>query len=121
LRETMKSKLLRRIKPQLIAMLAITVLALSAAATASADTKQITFAHDFLICGTTLSAGNYTMVIENEHVMVKVERKVVAQCAVRWKASDDMPDSNSVLYGDKNQVIEIRFAHQHGVLILPTP
>jgi len=117
----MNSNLLRRINIQLIAMLAIIVLALSAAVTASADTKQITFEHDSSICGTKLSAGNYTMVIENEHVTVKVERKVVAQCTARWRASDDMPKTNSVLYGDNDQVIEIRFAHQHGVLIMATP
>ena len=114
----MNSKLLRRTSPRLIAVLAIIMAALSAAATASADTKQITFEHDSLICGTKLSAGNYTMVIENEHVTVKVERKVVAQCTAHWEARDNKPDSSSVLYGDNNQVIEIRFAHERDVLVV---
>jgi hypothetical protein len=117
----MNCKLLHRVNPRYIGVPAIILLALSAAATASADTKTITFDHDSVICGTKLPAGDYTLFTENGHLAVKVERKIVAACAAHWEASSDAPSSNSVLYGDNDKVIEIRFAHERGVLIVAMP
>jgi hypothetical protein len=116
----MRSKLLHRINPRLIGVLAIIALALSTSTTVSADTttKKITFDHEVVIGGTKLPGGDYTLVIENGHVTVKAEKKIVAQCTAHWEARDNKPDSSSVLYGDNNQVIEIRFAHQRDVLVV---
>jgi hypothetical protein len=116
----MSSKLLHRNHSRLIGILAIIALALSSAATVSADTttKKITFDHEVVIGGTKLPSGDYTLVIQNGHVTVKAENKVVAQCTAHWEARDNKPDSSSVLYGDNNQVIEIRFAHERDVLVV---
>jgi hypothetical protein len=119
----MNSRMLRRINPRFIGTMAIIVLALCAASTAWADktTKKITFDHEVSIGGTKLPGGDYTLVIDDGHVTVKVERKVVAQCTAHWEARDNKPDSSSVLYGDNNQVLEIRFAHERDVLVVAAP
>jgi hypothetical protein len=101
-------------------LLAILALALSSAAPASADTtkKHFTFDHEVVIAGTKLSAGDYTLIIQDGQLTVKLENKIVAQAATRWEARDNTPEADSVLYGDNNQVIEIRFAHERAVLIV---
>jgi hypothetical protein len=103
--------------------LAILAIALIAAAPARADktTKNISFDHEVMIGGTKLPAGEYTLVIDGEHLTVKVEHKIVAQASVHWEARDNKPDRDSVLYGDDNQVMEIRFARQRDVLVIAGP
>jgi hypothetical protein len=103
--------------------IAVVALALSAAGAASADstTKHITFDHEVVIAGTTLPAGDYTLLVDSGRLTVKRENKVVAQTDAHWEARDDTPDRSSVLYGDGYQVIEIRFAHQRDVLIVAAP
>jgi hypothetical protein len=114
---------LRRIDPQLIGALAILVLALAGTMNASADktTKRISFDHEVIIGGTTLRAGEYILIVEGEHLTVKSENKIVAQTAAHWEARGTKPDRDSVLYGDNNQVIEIRFARLPDVLIITGP
>jgi hypothetical protein len=116
----MRPQLVHRINRCLTCALVVIALGLSAA-TAFADTQTVTFYQDFVIGGTKLPAGDYTLVTANGRVTVKADRKVVAQATVRWEARDDTPAGNTVLYGENNQVIEIRFAHQHGVMIVVTP
>ena len=116
----MRSRWFPRFNPRLFALVGVIAVALSMTAAASADTtkKHFTFDHEVVIAGTKLSAGDYTLVIQDGHLTVKLENKIVAQAATRWEARDDTPDGDSVLYGDNNQVIEIRFAHERAVLIL---
>jgi hypothetical protein len=113
----MRSRWFPRFNPRFFALIGVIAVALSVTAAASADTtkKHFTFDHEVVIAGTKLSAGDYTLVIQDGHLTVKLENKIVAQAATRW---DDTPDGDSVLYGDNNQVIEIRFAHERAVLIL---
>jgi len=98
-------------------------LAFSMTATASADTttKHITFDHDVVIGGAKLSPGDYILVINDGHLTVKLERKIVAQATTHWEARDNTPAADSVLYGDNNQVLEIRFAHERAVLVVAAP
>lgn len=119
----MHAHMVRRFDPRFIGILAIFAVALMSAAPARADktTKNISFDHAVMIGGTKLPAGEYTLVIDGEHLTVKVEHKIVAQATVHWEARDEKPDRNSVLYGDNNLVIEIRFAHQRDVLVVAAP
>jgi len=119
----MNSNMRRRFNPRFTGILAILAIALIAAAPARADktTKNISFDHEVMIGGTKLPAGEYTLVIDGEHLTVKVEHKIVAQASVHWEARDNKPDRDSVLYGDDNQVMEIRFARQRDVLVIAGP
>jgi hypothetical protein len=74
-----------------------------------------------MIGGAKLSAGDYGLVVDGGQLTVKQGKRVVAQVPAHWEARDATPDSNSVLYGDNNKVMEIRFAHQRDVLIIATP
>jgi hypothetical protein len=119
----MNSNLLRRFDPRFVGILAILAVALTAAVPGWADksTKNISFDHEVMIGGTKLPAGEYTLVIDGEHLTVTAKHKIVAQASVHWEARDEKPDRDSVLYGDNNQVMEIRFAHQREVLVVAAP
>ena len=119
----MRTKFGKRVSPRLVVFAGIMALALSMALTASAEstTRHFNFDLDVVIGGTKVPAGDYTLVIDDSHLTVKAGKKVVAQAASHWEARGDKPDRNSVLYGDDNNVIEIRFANQRGVLIVGAP
>jgi len=119
----MRSIRLRWFAARFLVFLGVTALALSLTAAASADTttKHVTFDHDVVIGGTKLAAGDYILIIANGHLTVKLERKIVAQATTHWEARDNTPDRDSVLFGDNNQVLEIRFAHERAVLVLAAP
>ncbi|MGB6430209.1 MAG: hypothetical protein WBF06_06460 [Candidatus Acidiferrales bacterium] len=114
---------LRLFGSRLFVFLSVMALALSFTAAASADTatKHITFDHDVLIGGVKLPAGDYVLVISDGHLTVKRENKIVAQATTHWEARDNTPTADSVLYGDNNLVLEIRFAHERAVLVVAAP
>jgi hypothetical protein len=119
----MRFKRLQSFYPHIFAFLAIMTLAFSMTGAASADsaTKRVTFDRDVLIGGTKLSAGDYGLLVDGGQLTVKRGKRVVAQTAAHWEARDDTPSTTSVLYGDHNKVLEIRFAHEHAVLVVATP
>ena len=119
----MRSTRLRWFGPRFFAFIGAMALALSVTVAASADTatKHVTFDHEAMIGGAKLSAGDYGLVIDGGQLTVKQGKRVVAQAPAHWEARDATPDANSVLYGENNKVIEIRFAHQRDVLIIATP
>jgi hypothetical protein len=119
----MQSTRLLGFGPRIFVILGAMILALSMASAASADTitKHITFDLEVVIGGSKLAPGEYTLVIADGHLTVKREKKIVAQATAHWETRDNPPAHDSFLYGDNNQVVEIRFAHQSAVLVLAAP
>ena len=119
----MRSTWLQRLGPRFICLIGILALALAATGSVSATTttKKFTFDHDVTIGGTKVAGGDYSLVVDDAQVTVKRGNKVVVQAPAHWETRDAKPDSNSILYGTGNQVVEIRFAHQSEVLVIATP
>jgi hypothetical protein len=119
----MRTARLQTLGARLVGLIGILALALTATASvlATTTTKKFTFDHEVTIGGTKVAGGDYSLVVDDAQVTVKRGNKVIVQAPAHWETRDAKPDSNSILYGTGNQVVEIRFAHQSEVLVIATP
>jgi hypothetical protein len=119
----MRTARLQTLGARLVGLIGILALALTATASvmATTTTKKFTFDREVTIGGAKVAGGDYALVVDDAQVTVKRGNKVVAQVPAHWETRAAKPDSNSVLFGSDNQVIEIRFAHQSEVLVIGTP
>jgi len=102
-----------------IALLA--ALALAIPAMAKPISKNINIADTAKFGSTTVSAGEYRLLIDGTKVTVQHDSKTVAEVEGRWEDRAEKASRNSVLLGANGEVKEIRFAGEKRVLVLATP
>lgn len=102
-------------KARILALVAVTALAVPAFAKPVSKTFNITQAAK--VGKVDLQAGEYRLLIDGTKATVQKGNTVIAQSEGRWEERDTKSNYDAVLVGENGQVKEVRFSGQKRVFV----
>lgn len=93
-------------------------LAISIPAFAKPVSKSLPLNRDSHFGQTDLKAGDYTMLIDGDHLTIKSGKNVVAEANGHWEDRTKKADYTEIFYDNNGNVLELRFAGQKNAFVL---
>jgi hypothetical protein len=97
----------------LLAAVAITVPAF-----AKPVSKSLPINHSVHVGKYDVKAGDYTVLIDGNHLTMKKNNKVVAEADGRWEERNVKSEYTEILSDNEGKVLELRFAGNKGAFVL---
>ena len=81
-------------------------------------TKDLPITHTLKVGKVDVRAGDYRVMIDNNHLTLMNGKKVVAESSGRWENRDEKAPATEIVSNADGQVLELRFGGKASVFVL---